>query len=207
MFKYFAHFYFRLSFSCSVAQLCPTLCLPMHCSRPGFPVLHHLKELTQTHVHRVGDAIQPSHLLLFPLLPSIFPSIRVFSIELALHIGWPNIGAWALASVLPVNIQDWFPLGWIGLISLQSKGLLRVFSSSKISILLCSAFFMVQLSHPYMATGKTIALTRWTLAGKVISLPFNMLSRLVLAFLPRSKHLLISWLQSCSLCWNRIYLK
>ena len=99
-----------------------------------------------------------------------------------------------------MNIQDLFPLGWTGWISLQSKGLSRVFSnlSSKASILRCSAFFIVQLSHPYMATGKNIALTRWTFVGKVMSLLFNMLSRLVIAFLPRSKCLLISWLQSSS---------
>ena len=104
----------------------------------------------------------------------------------------------ASASVLPMNIQDWFPLGLTGLISLQSKGLSRVFSSSKASILQHSAFFTVQLSHPYMTTGKTKALTRWTFVGRVMSLLFNMLSRLVIASLPRSKHLLISWLQSPS---------
>ena len=118
---------------------------------------------------------------------------------------WPSIGASASPSVLPMNIQDWFPLGWTGWISLQSKGLSRVFStlksllqhhSSKTSILQCSALFIVQLSHPHMTTGKTIALTRWTFVGKVLSLLFNMLSRLVITFLPGSKHLLISWLQS-----------
>ena len=105
-----------------------------------------------------------------------------------------------LPSVFPMNIQDWFPLGWTGLIS-YSKGTLRSFlqhHSSKASILRCSAFFTVQLSHPYMITGKTIALTRWTLVGKVMSLFLNMLSRLVITFLPRSKCLLISWLQSTS---------
>ena len=97
-----------------------------------------------------------------------------------------------------MNIQGWFPLGWTDWISLQSKGLLRVFSSSKASIFRCSAFFIVQLSHPYMTTGKTIALTRWTFVGKVMSLLLNMQSRLVTTFLPRSKRLLISWLQSAS---------
>ena len=106
--------------------------------------------------------------------------------------GW-SIGISASASVLPMNIQDWFPLGWIGGISLQSKGLSRVFSNT---ILQHSAFFTVQLSHPYMTTGKTIALTRWTFIGKLMSLLFNMLSRLVITFLPRNKHLLIPWLQS-----------
>ena len=104
----------------------------------------------------------------------------------------------ASASVLPMNIQDWFPLGWTGWISLQFKGLSRVFSqhhSSKASIIWCSAFFIVQLSYPYMTIGKTIAFTRWTFVGKAMSLLFNMLSRMVMAFLPRSKHPLISWLQ------------
>ena len=115
--------------------------------------------------------------------------------------GGQSIGVSASASVLPMNIQDWFPLGLIGLISLQSKGLSRVFSNttvSKTSILQHSACFILQLSHPYMTTGKTIALTRWSFVGKVMSLLFNMLSRLVITFFPRSKHLLISWLQSPS---------
>ena len=125
-----------------------------------------------------------------------------------------SIGVSASVSVLPMNIQKWFPLGWTGFISLLSKGLYRVFSntmdwfyllavqealqsllqyhSSKASILWLSAFFIVQLEHQYMTTGKTIALTRWTFVGKVMSLLFNMLFRLVITFLPRSKHLLIS---------------
>ena len=108
-----------------------------------------------------------------------------------------NIGVFASTSVLPMNIQDWFPLGWTGWISLQSKGFSRVFSNT---IVQKHQFFSAQLSlwsnsHPYMTTGKTIALTRWTFAGKVMCLLFNMLSRLVITFLPRSKHLLISWLQ------------
>ena len=111
--------------------------------------------------------------------------------------GSQSIGVSASASVLPMNIQDWFPLGLTGLISLQSKSLLE-HHSSKASILWHSAFFIVQLSHPYMTTGKTIALTKLTFVGKVMSLLFNMLSRLVIAFLPRSKCLLISWLQSPS---------
>ena len=129
--------------------------------------------------------------LLFP--PSIFPSIRVFSNESVLCIRWPSTGASVSTSVLPINIQDWFPLGLIGLISLQSKGFASLLQhhSSKASVLQCSTFFMVQLSHPYMTTGKTIALTRWTFVSKVMSLLFNMLSRLVIYFLSRSKHLLI----------------
>ena len=114
--------------------------------------------------------------------------------------GGQNIGVSASASVLPMNIQDWFPLGLTGLISLQSKGLesLLQHHSSKASILWHSAFFIVQLSHPYMTIGKTIALTRRTFVGKVISLLFNTLSRLVIALFPRHKHLLILWLQSPS---------
>ena len=113
--------------------------------------------------------------------------------------GGQRIGVSASASVLPMNIQDWFPLGLTGLISCSPRDS-QEFShhSSKPSILRCSAFFIVQLSHPYMATGTTTALTRQTSVGKVTSLLFNMLSRLVIAFLPRSKHLLISWLQSPS---------
>ena len=103
-----------------------------------------------------------------------------------------SIGVLASASVLPMNIQNWFPLGWTGL-TLQSKGLRSLLQhhSSKASIIQCSAFFLVYLSHPYMTTGKTIALTRWTFVGKVMSLLLNMLSLLVITFLPRSKHLLI----------------
>ena len=110
--------------------------------------------------------------------------------------GDQNIGASASVWVLPMNIQDWFPLGWTGWISLQAKGFLSLLKhhSSKASILWHSAFFTVQLSHPYMATGKTIALTQRTFVGKEMSLLFNMLSRLVKAFLPRSNRLLISWL-------------
>ena len=115
--------------------------------------------------------------------------------------GGQSIGVSASTSVLPMNTQDWSPLGWTGLISLQSKGLSRIFSNTtvqKASVLQYSAFFIIQLSHPYMTTGKTIALTRWTFVGKVMSLLFNMLSRLVITLLTRSKCLLISWLQSPS---------
>ena len=117
--------------------------------------------------------------------------------------GGQSIGVSASTSVLPMNIQGWFPLGWTGWISLQPKGLSRVFSNTTVqkhqsSILQCSAFFMVQLSHPYMTTGKTIALTRQTFVGKIMSLLFNMPSMLIITFLPRSKRLLISWLQSLS---------
>ena len=129
-----------------------------------------------------------------------FPTSRSFEMSQLLASGGQNIGVSASASVLPMNTQDWFPLGWTGWISLPSKGLKSLLQhhSSKASILPCSALFIVQLSHPYMTTGKTIALTRWTFVDKVMSLLFNMLSRLVIAFLPRSKHLLILWLQSPS---------
>ena len=114
--------------------------------------------------------------------------------------GGQSIGVSDSASVLSMNIQDWFPLGLTSLISLQSQRLTSLLQhhSSKASILRHSDFFIVQLSHPYMTTGKTIALTRQTFVGKVMSLLFNILSRLVITFLPRSKHLLISWLQSLS---------
>ena len=110
-------------------------------------------------------------------------------------------GASAIASIIPVNIQGGFPLEWTGLISLQSKELSRVFSSTTVQkhqVFGAQPSFTVQLSHPYMTTGKTIALTIWTFVGKMMSLLFNTLSRFVVAFLPRSKHLLISWLQSQS---------
>ena len=132
--------------------------------------------------------------------PQSFPASGSFPMSQFFTSGGQSIGVSASGSVLPVNIQDWFPLGWTGWISLQSKGLSRVFSSTslKASILQHSAFFMVQLSHPYMTTGKNKALTIQNFVKKVMSLLFNMLSRLVIAFLPRSKHLLISWLQSPS---------
>ena len=144
-----------------------------------------------------------SHLILCHplLLPSIFPSIRVFSNELTLHIRWPKY--WSLSfNISPSNEYAGlisFRIDWFDLLAVQGtlKRLLQD-HSLKTSILKLSAFFMVQLSHPYMTTGKTIALTRQTFVGKVISLLFNMLSRVVINFLPRSKRLLISWLQSPS---------
>ena len=150
----------------------------------------------------IKSVMPSSHLILcrpLLLLPSIFPSIRVFSNESVLHISWPE--DWSISfSISPSKEYSGLISFRTGLISLQSRGLSRVFQhhSSKASILGHSAFFMVQFSHPYMATGKTIALTRQTFVGKVMSLLFNMLSRLVIAFFPRSKSLLISWLQSPS---------
>ena len=135
------------------------------------------------------------------LLPSIFPSIRVFSNESALRIRWPKYWSFSF-NISPSNEHSGlisFRMDWLDLLAVQGtlKSLLN-YHSSKASILRHSAFFTVQLSHPYMTTGKTIALTRWTFVGRVMSLLFNMMSRLVKTFLPRSKHLLISWLQSPS---------
>ena len=171
-----------------------------HALTPGFPVHHQLLEVTQTHVRWVSDAIQPSHPLSSPLLPpSIFPSIRVVSNESALCIRWPKCWSFSF-NISPSNEYSGlisFRIDWLYLLAVQGtlKSLLQYYSS-KASSLRRSAFFTVQLSHPYMTTGKTIALTRWTLVGKVMSLCFNMLSRLVITFLPRSKCLLISWLYS-----------
>ena len=125
-----------------------------------------------------------------------FPAIESFLVSQFFPSGSQSIGVSASASILPMNIQDWFPPGWTGWISC-SQGTLKSLlqhHSSKASVIQHSAFFTGQLSHPYMTTGKTIALTRWTFVGKVMSLLFNMLSRLVITFLPRSKCLLISWL-------------
>ena len=145
-----------------------------------------------------------SHLILchpLLLLPSIFPSIRVFSNESAFCIRWPKHWSFSF-NINPSNEHPGlisFRMDWLDFLAVQGtlKNLLQ-HCSSKALILLHSAFFIVQLSHPYMTTGKTIALTRWTFVGKVMSLLFNILSRLVITFLPRSKHLLISWLQSPS---------
>ena len=172
----------------------------MDCSTPGLPVHHQFPEFTQAHVHWVGDVIH--HLILcHPLLlpPSIFPSIRVFSNEPVLRIRWPKYWSFSF-SISPSNVYSGlisFRMDWWDILAVQGtlKSLLH-HHSSKASILWCSDFFMVQFSHPYMTTGKTIALARWTLIDKVMSLLFNMLTRLVIAFLPRRKCLLISWLQS-----------
>ena len=145
----------------------------------------------------IEDAIQSSHPLSPPLfLPSIFPSIRSFPMSQLFASTGQIIGALASATVLPMSIQGWFPLGLTGFISLQSKGLKSLLQchNSKESAFWCSAFFMVQLSHPYMTTGKTIALTIWIFVCKVMSLFYNMVSMFVIVFLSRSKHLLISWL-------------
>ena len=186
----------------SVAQSCPTLCDPMNRSTPGLPVHHQLPEFTQTHVHRVRDAIQPSHPLSSPSPPPpVPPSIRVFSNESTLHMRWSKYWSFSFSIIpskeIPGRIS--FRMDCLDLLEVQGtlKSILQ-HHSSKASILQCSAFFTVQLSHPYMTTGETIALTRWTFVDKVMSLLFNMLFRLAITFLSRSKLLLISWLQSPS---------
>ena len=154
----------------SVTQSCLTFCDLMDCSTPGLPVHHQPPEPTQTHVHWVGDAI--NHLILHRpllLLPSIFPSIRVFSNESALHIRWPKYWSFSFR-ISPTNEHSGlisFRMDWLDLLAVQGtlKSLLQ-HHSSKASILWCPAFFRVQLSHPYMTTGKTIALTRRTFLAK-----------------------------------------
>ena len=178
----------------SVAQSCLTLCDPMDCSTPGLPVHYQLPELTQTHVHWVGDAIQPSHPLSSPFLPAF---------GLSQHQGlfqWVS-SSQQVAKVLEFQLQHQY-FQWLDRLAVQGtlKSLLQ-HHSLKASILQHSAFFTVQLSHPHMTTGKTIALTGRAFVGKVMSLLFNMLSRLVITFLPRNKRLLISWLQSPSAFW------
>ena len=165
----------------------------MNCSTPGFPVLHCLLEQAQTHVHWVSDAIQPSHPLApFSSCPQSFPAFGFLPVSQLFAPGGQSIGASALASVLPENIQGWFPLRLTDLISLQSKELLKVF---------CTTFQKHRFfdARPSLWSNSHIH-TRllWTFVSKVMSLFFNTLSRFVIAFLPRSKRLLISWLQSPS---------
>ena len=153
--------------SVQVNQSCLTLCNLMDCSMPGFPVLHQLPELVQAHVHQVSDAIQPSSSRPLLLLPSIFPSIRIFS-KSVLHIRWPKYRSSSF-SISPSNEYSGlisFRMDWLDLLAVQGtpKSLLQ-HHSSKASILRCSAFFIVQLSHPYMTTGKTIALTNRPLSA------------------------------------------
>ena len=171
---------------------------------PGFLIHHQLLKLAQTHVHRVGDAIQPSYTLLSPSPPAFSLSqhqglFQGVSSSHQVAIRWPKYWSFSF-SISPSNEYSGlisFRIDWLNLLVVQGtlKSLLQ-YHSSKASILHHLAFFVVQLSRPYMTTRKTIALTRWTFVGKVMSLLFNMLSRLVIAFLPRRKCLLISWLQS-----------
>ena len=190
----------NLQFS-SVAHSCPTLCDPMNRSTPGLPDHHQLPEFTQT--QSIESVMPSSHLILcrLLLLPPIPPSIRVFSNESTLRMKWPKYWSFSFSIIPSKEIPGLisFRMDWLDLLAVQGtrKSLLQ-HHSSKASVLQRSAFFTVQLSHPYMTTEKTIALTRRTSVGKVMSLLLNMLSRLVITFLPRSKRLLISWLQSPS---------
>ena len=181
----------------SVTQSCPTLCDPMNCSTPGLPITN---SQNSPKLMCIESVMPSSHLILchpLLLLPSILPSIRVFPNESALRIRWPKYWSFSF-NISPSNEHPGlisFRMDWLDL--LPGQGTLKSLpqhKSSKSSILLCSAFIIVQLSHPYMTTGKTIALTRRTFVDKVMSLLLNMLSKLVITFLPRSEHFLISWL-------------
>ena len=192
----------RVICCCSVAQSRPTICDPMDCSIPGVSVLHHLLgllKLMSIELMILSNCLILCHLLL--VLPSIFPSIRVFSNESALHIRWPKYWSFSF-SISPSNEYSGlisFRIDWFDILSVQGTlKSLPQHHNLKATIICHSAFLMVQLSHPYMTTGKTIALTRRTFVGKVMSLFLITLSRFVIAFLPKSKCLLISWLQSPS---------
>ena len=170
----------------------------MDCSMTGLPVYHQLLEFTQTHVHWVSDVNQPSHPLSSPSPLALNLSQHRFSNESALCMRWPKYWSFSF-SISPSNEHLGlisFKMDWLDLLAVQGTLKSLQHNSSKSSILQRSAFFIVQLSNPYMTPGKTITLTRWAFAGKVMSLLFNIMSRLVIAFLPRSKHLLISLLQS-----------
>ena len=189
-----------LQFS-SVAQSCLTLCDPMN--RSTLASLSITSSQSLLKLMSIESLMPSSHLICHPLLllPPILPSIRVFSNDSTLRMRWPKYWSFSF-SISPSNEHPGltsFRMDWLDLLAVQGtlKSLLQ-HHSSKASVFQPSAFFTVQLSHPYMTTGKTIALTRRTFAGKVMTLPFNMLSRLVITFLLRSKHLLISWLQSPS---------
>ena len=179
----------------SVAQSCPTLCNPVNCPSPT-PGVH-----SDT---SIKSMMPSSHLILchpLLLLPPMPPSIRVFSKESTLCMRWPKYWSFSFSIIPSKEIPGLisFRMDYLDLLAVRGnlKSLLQ-HHSSKASILQCSAYFIVQLSHPYMTTGKTIALTRQTFVGKVISLLLNMLSSLVITFLPRSKRLLISWLPTPS---------
>ena len=194
----------------SVTQSYPTLCNPMDYSTPGLPVHHQLPEFTQTHVHWVSDA--SNHLILcrpLLLLPSIFPSIRVFSNESSSH---QVAKYWSFSfNISPSNEHPGlisFRMDWLDLLAVQGtrKSLLQ-HHSSKASILQCSAFFIVQLSHPYMTTGKTMALTRWTFVGKVMSLLFTEIEyynslKMLLSF--ESVFLMLSTTSLTALTWSKL---
>ena len=186
----------------SVSQSCPTLCDPMNCSTPVVPV--HTNTRSSLRLTSIESVMPSSHLIVcrpLLLLPALPPSIKVFSNESTLHMRWPKYWSFSISIISYKEIPGLisFRMDWLDLLAVQGtlKSLLQ-HHSSKASMLQHSAFLTVQLSHPYTNTGKTKALTRQTLVGKVMSLLLNMLSRLVITFLPRSKRLLISWLQSPS---------
>ena len=183
----------------SVIQSCPTLCDSMDCSMPGLHIPHHLPRVSQDHVHYISDTIQPSQPLIpFSSSPLNLSQHQGLSQRVGSSSGDQSIGASASASVLPMSIQGWFPLRLTSLISLQSKGLSRVFSSTTVQrhqIFWHSAFFSPALTtiHDHW---EDIGMNILTFISRVTSLLFNTLSRFVIAFLPRCNHLLISWLQS-----------
>ena len=176
--------------SVQFTQSYPTLCDPMNRNTPGLPVHHQLPEFTQTHIHQVSDAIQPSHPLSSPSPPApIPPCIRVFSNESTLRMCWPKYWSFSFSIIPSKEIPGLISFRMDCLDLLAGQGTLKSLlqhHTSKASIHQRSAIFRVQLSHPYMTTGKTRALTRRTLVGKVMSLLLNILSRLVITFLPRS---------------------
>ena len=186
-----------------VVKMCLTLCNSMDRSTPGFPVLHHLREFVQTHITSTELMMPSNHFILchpLLLLPSIFPSIRVLSNESALHISWLKYWSFSITPSNEYLVLTSFKMDLFDLLAVQGtlKSLFQ-HHNSEASIPWCSVFFMIQLStsiHDYWENH--VALTIWTFVNKVIFLLFNMLSSLVIAFLPRSKCLLISWLQSLS---------
>ena len=167
-------------------QSCPTLYDSMDCSTPGLPEAYSNSCPSSSWYHpTISSCVVP-----FSSCLQSFPASGSFPLSPFFSSGGQSIGVSALASVLPMNTQEWSPLGWSGWTSLQSKKLSRVFSNTTVQkhqFFSTQFFFKVQLSHPYMTTGKTIMLTKWTFVGKVMSLLFNMLSRLVITFLPSSK--------------------
>ena len=193
------HFQFSSDQSLSCVRCFATLWTAAHQISCSSPNSWSLLKLMSIELVMSSNHLILCHLLLFP--PSIFPNIRVLSSESILRNRWPKYWSFSFSIIPSKEIPGLIPfrMDWLDLLAVQGtlKSLLQ-YHTSKASILRCSAFFIVQLSHPYMTTGKTIALTKLTFVSKVMSLKFNMLSRLVIALLPRSKYLLISWLQSPS---------
>ena len=199
--SHFARHYFSFLQFTSVAQPCPTICDPMDCSRPPCPSTTPRVYSNSCPLSRWCHPTISSSIIPFSSCLQSFPASRSFPNELVLQIRWPRYWSFSF-NISPSNEYSGlisFRMDWLDPLAVQGtlKSLVQ-HHSSKASILRRSAFFIVQLSQPYMTTGKTIALTRWTFVGEVMSLLFNMLSKLVIAFLSRSKHLLISWLQSPS---------